>query len=249
MLKKTQPPNVTALLPKVQVDTFTKESLQKLLPVKVAISDELLDKINDITTNGDMAEYYKENLLTFSTVLSLPNVSMSAYINAVQFVSLVLNDHSYTKAWARVFPDRYQRLLDQGVPAKDIQGHVTGYRKTKIVTKIMEQALVPSYLYNMSLFQEAINTQASIMRDERALNKDRIAAADSVLKYTQIPEHLITNKQEIVDKGMSIIELLANSVNSLAEAQRDSIKSNTFTVRQIAESKIIEGDFTNARNS
>lgn len=227
----------------IQLKAFTKETLQQELPVKVRITDEMLDNVNNILLDEANAEIYKQSMVSFASVLGQPNIQVHHYFNAVRFVTFVMLDYTYLDAWRHTFPDRYQAILDKGGTLKDVHSHVTAYRKTKIVSKILEQALVPSYIYNQALFQEAINTQASIMRDVKALNKDRIAAADSVLKYTQIPEALVANRSEVAAQGASIIEKLADSINKLAATQQRMIIDSTSSAKDIAHSRIYEGEY------
>ena len=227
----------------VRVEPFTHESLQSALPVNVPITDEMLDNINNIMLNPDIAEAFRENLIGFASVLATPNASFSSYINAVKFNSFVIMDYTYRKAWEFTFPDRYKELVAQGATQKDIAAHVASYRRGKMVTKVAEQALVPSYIYNQVFFQEAINTQVSIMRDEDVLPRDRIAAAESVLKYTQVPDSMLGNKAELQEKGLSIIDKLASSMNQLVSMQQDLIENKKLTVLNVAKSKIYEGEF------
>ena len=227
----------------VQVEPFTQDSLQAALPVNIPISKEMVDKINNILTNEDIAESFRENLIGFASVLSTPNASISGYINAVKFNSFVIMDYSYRKAWEHTFPDKYKDLVAKGATSKEIASHVASYRRGQMVTKVAEQALVPSYIYNQVFFQEAINTQVSIMRDEDVLPRDRIAAAESVLKYTQVPDSMVGNKSELQEKGLSIIDKLATSMDKLVSMQQEMIESKQLTVLNVAKSRIYEGDY------
>ena len=227
----------------VQVEPFTQDSLQAALPVNIPISKEMVDKINNILTNEDIAESFRENLIGFASVLSTPNASISGYINAVKFNSFVIMDYSYRKAWEYTFPDKYKDLVAKGATSKEIASHVASYRRGQMVTKVAEQALVPSYIYNQVFFQEAINTQVSIMRDEDVLPRDRIAAAESVLKYTQVPDSMVGNKSELQEKGLSIIDKLATSMDKLVSMQQEMIESKQLTVLNVAKSKIYEGEY------
>ena len=144
--------------------------------------------------------------------------------------------------------EHHKDLVAKGATSKEIASHVASYRRGQMVTKVAEQALVPSYIYNQVFFQEAINTQVSIMRDEDVLPRDRIAAAESVLKYTQVPDSMVGNKSELQEKGLSIIDKLATSMDKLVSMQQEMIESKQLTVLNVAKSKIYEGSYTEVQS-
>ena len=152
-------------------------------------------------------------------------------------------DNSATKSYMLAFPDRVKRLEDKygSNSYHQITIRAQSYKHQKIVRKVLEQTLVPAYVYNTSLFQEAINTQASIMRDTNISSRDRVAAAESVLKYTQIPEKYMANSEQVSEQGMSVIEKLAESLKALTNAQKDSIVTGN-TAKTIAQGRLWEGE-------
>ena len=97
---------------------FTKDltlvQLQASMPKKFRhnVTEDMVKFIN--ATEGDeFRDIYKENLLGFSDVMQLGRYGMTEYLNAVKFVSYKLLGDSNTIAYAKVFPDRYQRLVDK----------------------------------------------------------------------------------------------------------------------------------------
>ena len=113
---------------------LTKEQLQASMPKKFRhnVTDEMIDFIN--TTEGDeFRDIYKENLVGFADVIEGGRYKMLDYINAVKFVSYKLIGDSNTIAYAKTFPDRYQRLVDKNTPAKTISSFSTAYNKGDLV--------------------------------------------------------------------------------------------------------------------
>ena len=228
---------------KIQVKEFDVESLQAMLPVKMNISEDMLQQVNNMINDEELQEQFKQNLVDFSSVLSSTRTTFQDYINAVKFVSYILMDNSATKSYMLAFPDRVKRLEDKygSNSYNQITVRAQAYKHQKIVRKVLEQTLVPAYVYNTSLFQEAINTQASIMRDTNISSRDRVAAAESVLKYTQIPEKYMANSEQVSEQGMSVIEKLAESLKALTNAQKDSIVTGN-TAKTIAQGRLWEGE-------
>ena len=109
---------------------LTKEQLQGSMPKKFRhnVTDEMVSFIN--ATEGDeFRDVYKENLIGFASVIESGRYKMLDYINAVKFVSYKLIGDSNTIAYAKTFPDRYQRLVYKNTPMKTIASFSTAYNK------------------------------------------------------------------------------------------------------------------------
>lgn len=222
---------------------FTTDSVSELLNSK-AISKDLVAKMNTLANSDELSESFKENLISYTTVLEKGTYTPAQYVAAVQYVSYRLMGHDVTPAWEKTFPDRYNTLLSKGTAAKGISSHASAYNKTKLVSAITQQSLVPSYIVNNHYFQEALDVQVEIMRDDEVSPKVRSEAAGKVLEYTVMPDALITNKEEVSDKGMDIIAALAKSVNALAEGKRGAIIDGEITTKEAAQMPLyVEGDF------
>lgn len=219
------------------------EVMQKALPAKMRsrISQGLVDNINGALGDPDTAEILKENILGYISVLQNGRTKVEDYINAVKYVSFKLMGDSNIAAWVKVFPDRYARLVANGVPEKDIHAHVSIYNKNKVVNDIYDRAQIPTHLLNADIFQKAINVQASLMSDLNVSPKVRSDAANSLLMHLKRPE---AQKIEL-DVGVkddSMLQELKSITLGLAQQQRDMIESGVYTSKQIAHQRIIEGE-------
>jgi len=216
---------------------LTKEQLQASMPKKFRhnVTDEMIDFIN--TTEGDeFRDIYKENLVGFANVIENGRYKMLDYINAVKFVSYKLIGDSNTIAYAKTFPDRYQRLVDKNTPAKTISSFSTAYNKGDLVHKILERTLVPVHILNMDIHQEAINTQAELMRSAKS-ETVRQKAAECLIMQLKAPE---AAKIEVdVNYSNSSIDDLRETTRALAQQQLQMIKSGVVTAEHVAHSDII----------
>ena len=146
-------------------DHLTKEQLSGAMPDKRFrrhITDEVIAVINS-EPDSELRRVFRDNTLTYSSVLSTGKHSLAAYVNAVKFVSLRLMGDKASTAYSKVFPDRYQNLLSRNASASYIASFADNYSKTGLITKIMEQTMVPTHILNAGVYQEAINVQAELM--------------------------------------------------------------------------------------
>jgi hypothetical protein len=216
---------------------LTKEQLQGSMPKKFRhnVTDDMVSFIN--ATEGDeFRDVYKENLIGFASVIESGRYKMLDYVNAVKFVSYKLIGDSNTIAYAKTFPDRYQRLVDKNTPMKTIASFSTAYNKGDLVHKILERTLVPVHILNMDVHQEAINTQAELMRTAKS-ETVRQKAAECLITQLKAPE---TAKIEVdVSYSNSSIDELRETTRALAQQQLKMIQSGAVTAEHVAHSDII----------
>ena len=225
------------LVKKESAGVLTKEQLQGSMPKKFRhnVTDEMVSFIN--ATEGDeFRDVYKENLIGFASVIESGRYKMLDYVNAVKFVSYKLIGDSNTIAYAKTFPDRYQRLVDKNTPMKTIASFSTAYNKGDLVHKILERTLVPVHILNMDVHQEAINTQAELMRSAKS-ETVRQKAAECLITQLKAPE---TAKIEVdVSYSNSSIDELRETTRALAQQQLKMIQSGAVTAEHVAHSDII----------
>lgn len=224
----------------------TKETLKRAMPAgkRISITDEFVKNFNDALTKSDIRQELRDNFLGYTSVLANGRFKIQDYLNAVKYVSYKLMGDSNVVAWSKTFPDRYAHMMQKGIVERDLDGRVHLYNKTALVTKILEQSLVPSWVLNQDLYQKALNTQAELMQNARS-EKVRSDAANSLLTHLKMPE---TNKVELdvnVKQDDSINELRKVTME-LVRQQRAAIESGAMTPREIAHSKVIQGEVEDA---
>lgn len=219
---------------------LTIEQFRHALPdqMKKTINQELIDRINTLISNPDMYEEYRDNLLSYASVMKDGKFKTEDYVNAVKYVSHKLRGDTNIDAYVKTFPDKYQSFLARGVSSKDISAYVASYNKGKLVNLIYEQTMVPAYVLNQDWYQKAINTQAELMLTAKS-EKVRSDAANSLLTHLKPPE--ATKVQlDIGIKQDNSIDQLQLAVQALAAQQRDAIRAGVATARDVAHAKIIK---------
>ena len=219
-------------------DHLTKEMLVGAVPDKrfrKHVTDDVVAIINS-EPDSELRRVFRDNALTYSSVLSTGKYSLAAYVNAVKFISLRLMGDKASTAYSKVFPDRFQNLIDKGASASYIASFADNYSKTGLITKIMERTMVPTHILNAGVYQEAINVQAELMHTAKS-ELVRQKAAESLISNLAAPA---AAKVEI-DIGYShdIVEDLRATTKALAQQQLKMILNGQSSAKEVAHSEII----------
>ena len=218
----------------------TVDELAQALPgnLKVAATQQLADKINNIAADPVVLENIKENFLGYAAVLKDGRYKTEDYLNAVVYVSYKLMNLTNLESYQRTFPQRYQALVAKGTSSKDISAYVAAYAKGKLVNALMEQTLVPTWVLNQDVYQKAINVQAELMMSAGS-EKVRCEAANSILTHLTKPkEAAAAIKIDVnVHDGMNELKDL---LSRLANQQRAAISEGVGTA-EIAAQPLIKG--------
>lgn len=223
------------------MSVITTEILERALPdkFKKSLNQELLDNINNTLSDPDLQETLRENFLSYIDVLNDGRFKIADYLNAIKYTTHKLMGNSNIDAYVKTFPARYQDQLQRGLSNKDIQSIITVYNKSKLVNAIMEQSLVPSWILNQHLHQQAINVQAELMQTAQS-EKVRSDAANSLLIHLKPPE--VTKVElDIGIKDNDQLAQLREVTVSLAAQQKRLIEAGVMTAKNAAEQKVIQG--------
>lgn len=224
-------------------DLLTVEQVGKAVPphLKGAITQQLVDQVNNIVADPILAEQIRNNFISYSAVMKEGKFKIEDYLHAVVFVSYKLMGYSNKDAYCRTFPSRHANLVAKGTSDKDIAAYVAAYARGKLVNLIMEQSLVPTWVLNQHIFQEAINEQAWLMKNATS-EKVRSDAANSLLTHLKKPE----GKDFQINMDMretSGITELKNALKDMAEAQRDALTKGT-NIKTITDATIVDVEAT-----
>ena len=203
---------------------LTIEQFKQALPdkVKKSINQELIDQINTTLGDPDMYETYRENMLSYASVMADGKFKLSGFISAVKYASHKLMGKTNIAAYSVTFPEKIQDWATRGVEAKDVASYVAAFNSSKMVTRIMEQALIPSWVLNQDLYQKALNVQAELMQSANS-EKVRTDAANSLLTHLKMPE---TQKVEL-----SVGVKPDSSIDALRKATMDLVAHNNLQIR------------------
>lgn len=220
-------------------DEVTEDMLLRVVPKyqKSNITPKLIKNLNKVIANPDMRDNFRDNLLGFVGVMKEGRYTMVAYINAVRYVSYKLLGNSNIESYTKVFPVRYQEMVNKKYLEKHIAGVVSAYNKTQLVNKIYEQTIVPSHILNQDLYQKALNVQAELMVSAKS-DFVRSNAANSLLAILKSPE---TQKIELdigLKEDKSIDELRATTLE-LVKQQKLMIEAGARSVKEVAHSRLL----------
>ena len=168
---------------------FTYNDLQDLVPKKQrnVVTEDLVTLINDIAEDESIGTEFKQNMISYSTVLSKGKFSLEEYANANHFVTLLLLEHKDIDAYKAVFPDRYMRLSAKGLSRSQMSSYATNYKQGKLVSAILEQTMVPNYILNAPMYQEALNHSRYLMLNARSETVQQ-KAAETIMTQLKAPE-------------------------------------------------------------
>ena len=224
------------------MSALTIEQFQEALPdkMKKSVNKEIIDSINKVLADPEFYEQYRDNLLSYTKVMQEGKFKISQYIDAVKYVAYKHMGLTNRDAYAKTFPEKIMRFMVQGVSDKDIASYSTAYNKSKLVTLLFEQTLIPTHILNQDLFQKALNVQAELMVSANS-EKVRSDAANSLINALKPPE----TKKVQLDVGMredQSIQALREATMALAAQQRAALQSGASNAQQVAEAKIIQGE-------
>lgn len=228
-------------------DTIDKDLLYRVVPANVRknITEEVLDTINNHLATSETREMFRENIISFASVLQEGRFKFDDYISAVKYVSFKMLGDSNVVAYTKTFPQRYSRLCQEGASDKEISAYVAAYNKTKLVTLIYAQTIMPTHILHQNLFHEAINTMAELMRDEDVSPKVRSDTANNLANLLKPPEEAKI-KLDVSVKEDSAVVALRETTMDLVRQQREMLQSGLWSAQTVAHSGlIIEGETDN----
>lgn len=221
--------------------TLSKQEFLDAMPPQMHrhVSDSLLASINaKLTAEPEVIENYRNNFIGFSSVMRDGKFKMEQYADAIRFVTFKAMGYTNFESYKRTFPDRYASHKAKGTSKADIEKYVSAYFKSKLVQLIFEQSLIPSYLMNADIFQDAINTQREIMMDCTISPMVRATAANSLLTHLKAPEAKKV-ELEIGLKDSDMLSELKRVTEAFAEKQLKDIIDGEATVADVASSNIM----------
>ena len=206
---------------------------------KSKITQEFIDTINGMVKDPAMAEVYQKNVITYADVLRDGRFKLTDYFNAVMYVSYKMMGLGNLAAYQKVFPDKCKDMVARNMPQKDMQAYAAMFNKNKLVTLIYEQTLIPDHIMYASVRHRAIAAQANLLNssNEHVVQK----AADSLMNHLKAPESAKISI-EMGAKDSGVLSDLTNALNVLSRKQSDAIAVGSHSVKEIAHSRIIEGE-------
>lgn len=204
------------------------------------ITESFLDDLERSMNDPEMGKIMKENFLTYTNVLneSAKNVTIWDYVNAVKFISYKIMGYSIEESWKKTFPNRAEELVKEG-KLSWINKYANGFNKTKIVNKIYEQTLIPSYVLNAPMYQRALNVLNDMIMNDEVRGMAKVKACETILNYTKPPE---VNKAEVnvTIKQSDAITELREAAEAFAASMQNAVSSGQKTVGEIIDAEVVK---------
>jgi hypothetical protein len=218
---------------------LTETMLKGALPTQMRkrVTPELLLEVNQSLNDPHMNDILMDNILGYSNVLQTGRYKISNYIAAVKYVSYKMIGDTNKQAYCKTYPVKYNKFVLQGVSEKDIATYIHAFNKSKLVTTILAQALVPLHLVNLDKEQEAVNVLADLMANAKS-EKVRSDSADKLLTHLRRPEAQKI-ELEVTHKNDSAIDALREITANLAATQLKSITQGGYSAEDVAHMPII----------
>lgn len=226
---------------KNNLQTITENVLKQSLPKnrQHLVTKKLVNKINVLDKDPAIAETMRDNFLSHLSILkNEAHHTLDQYEDAVRFVTYILMGKSTIDSYCLTFPKRYNDLLAKGKSKSEMSNYASMYKGGKLVAQILEQAMIPAYVYNQDIFQRAIYVSADLMQNAKS-EMVRQRAANSLLEHLKRPEIKNVEINVPLNEEDSGLSALRDAISNLAQKQSALINSGA-TTREIAESNIIE---------
>ena len=184
-----------------------------------------------------LLENLRDNFVSYTSVLQDGRYKAEDYVTAVTYCTFKLMGMSNQDAYMHTFPNRHATLVAAGKTKKEISAYVAAYSKGKLVQAILEQAVIPVWLYNQDVYQKAINVQAKLMISAES-ELVRTQAANSLLTHLAKPKDSVPLNNIDMRPSSGMAEL-QNMLATLAEKQVNLIDQG-MTAKDIAAQRLVE---------
>ena len=216
---------------------FTYEELQDIVPKKqkALITEDMVTMIAEIASDPLCGDEFKNNMVSYSSVLGSGKYSLTEYSNATQFVTLLMLEHKDIDAYKIVFPERYLRLTTKGLSRSQISAYATNFKKTQLVSQILEQTMIPTHILNAPLYQEALNHSRYLMLNARSETVQQ-KAAETIMTQLKAPEaskleiDISVNKADVVNENEDFMREIAKQKLELMALGGDVHQITNMTV-------------------
>ena len=218
---------------------LTMEQFKQALPehMRKNINPEVVKNVNALLYDPNLHETFRENLLGYTGIMLNGKHKLTSYVNAVKFCTYKMMGKTNLDAFIAAFPDRYNDYIARNISAKDIASYISIYNKSVLVTKIMEQSLIPTWILNQDVYQKAINVQAELMMTANS-EKVRCDAANSLLTHLKMPDKAKV-ELDVTDKANDSIKALRDTMAALGDYARQQIEEKVITAERIASQSLV----------
>jgi len=205
-------------------EELTLDKLKGSLPkhIRDYTTQETYEKVVGML-NGD-AELKRQVAQNVKLIEEGDGIRLDELVKATAFVTFRLQGMNNKEAWSEVFPELAYKYSDQ-FGARGVPQRAKAYANSRLVVKLMEHSIIPSWIRNHGAYQEAVDTQLDLMRNAHS-ETVRQKAADSLMTHLAKPEKGVPQVQIEVNETSGLNEI-KEMLDSLAMNQRKSIIEGT----------------------
>lgn len=222
----------------MSTEVMSPEQFKLALPAQFRgnVTQEVMDGVNALLADPNLAEAYRERMVGHTSVLREGKFKLESYLGAVKFVTQKMMNKSDIDAYIATFPVKYQDFVNRGVSQKDISSYVSAFKKSKLVTLIMEQALIPAWVGNQDMYQQALNAQFDLGMNAGS-EKVRVEALNSVLTQLKQPEKTKITL-DISEEVGDVMGAVRKQMQELAAESQRYIQSGLGTAKDVAAQRL-----------
>ena len=226
-----------------RLDVINEIELREALPVglRKTLNSATLSRLNGLLVDPVLQENFKNNLVSFTSVLESGSYKLQDYFRAVTYVSYILLGDEKKVAYGKTFPHRIEKFAKEFKSDIQISKYVWAYNNTKLVTDMIAQSMMPIHVVNYQHLQAAINKQVALMSCGNLTVEQK--AATALMEHLKQPE---TTKIEldVSVTGNTMMTDLLKVTKDLVNQQRAALENRITTPKELAEGRIIEAEFT-----
>ena len=237
------PVNPAVILGSRVVEEVSVEQLKQVYPIRVTpeVLNQCADIINSMSKDMDfvIGKQFRDNCLTYIDCIKgeRRGSTFEDYANAVKFATFKFAGNTDIRAYSLTFPDRVQRMADEGLPTSYLYSYSQSFARNKCVVDVMAKMIVPTHIMYQDIFHQAVKTQAEIMMDNSVSPKVRSDAANSLMTHLKTPE-IKQTEIKIDTNNNGAITQLAEALNAISGKQRDLILAGEYSIKDVSEAEI-----------
>lgn len=231
---------------------ITKKDIEQALPanLKSSATQQLADHLNNLVQDPETGAYIRDHFISYAVVLAEGKWGIDAYMNAIQYATYKMMGYSNQDAYFRTFPQKQNDFIAKGTTAKDISSYVSMFHKGKLVSAILEKAMIPIHVLYQDVYHKAIQHQAHLMLNAQS-EKVQTEAANSIMVHLGKPKDTAPTVAIQINNNAEM-DAMKQMIADMAGMQAKLIESGV-TAQDIAAQRLFpapklveEGVFTNA---
>jgi len=220
------------------MNAVTIDSLKAVIPksLRSNVDQRMVDFVNGVSKDAQLAESYRNNVLTYISVIKDGRFKLQDYLKAIEYVTYKLMGDTNKEAYIKTFPDRYQRMIDGKYEEKKIHGRISAYNSGYLVSKILERTIIPPSVSYRDAFHQAMMKEIDLMHNARSETVQE-KAARTILEMTKPSEEANVTIDMNIKESEDIVEQYNKALDLASMKMLDMIQKGA-NVKDVANIKL-----------